>query len=355
MSELAVIQYIDDPAIALDTEWRVLAANDACETLLGSGTVAGEPIESVFGPNRSLADRHADRLSHYPDAGGVVDGDDCHFDPDHAAVAALRDHRDPSEDDPDLGVFTDGTLAYFHCSVVTMDERDRRLLVFRDITQVKDREQDLNFLRQVMGRVLRHNLRNDISVVRTHAELIAEQSDDERAEWARKIVAKSDTLVDTTETTRLIEKAIEHNDPIAQDLETAIEAGTERVRANHPEAATGIRLTDLPTAEILALRQFEQAIADTIRNAVEHAEDATVEVSAELQDEWATITVEDDGPGIPTDELAAFERRGETDMTHASGAGLWLLYTVVHESGGEVAIDTEGGTTVHIRLPVEST
>jgi len=42
-------------------------------------------------------------------------------------------------------------------------------------------------------------------------------------------------------------------------------------------------------------------------------------------------------------------------MTHASGAGLWLLYTVVHESGGEVAVDTESGTTVHIRLPVEST
>lgn len=60
------------------------------------------------------------------------------------------------------------------------------------------------------------------------------------------------------------------------------------------------------------------------------------------------------GPGIPDHELAALDRRGETDLTHGSGAGLWLLYTTVLESRGSVSFETEEGTTVRIRLPASN-
>jgi len=351
MDETAVIHYMDDPAIALDGAWHVRATNDVFEGAFGCGDVRDRPVEAVFRSDPELAGAHATKLGHYPDVGGVVDGERRHFDPEHRTVAALHDHRDPEEDDPDVGVFVDGDLQYFHLDTVPIEDSGVRLLLFRDITPVKDHEQDLNFLRQVMGRVLRHNLRNDLSVIRTHAEIIAEQSDDERAEWAETILAKSDTLIDTTEKTRLIEKAVENNDPVAHDLSNAVEYGVEHARSDSPGADTDITVGPVPAVEVSALQQLPEAVADTIENAVVHGESGTAEVSATERDGWVTLTIADEGPGIPEAELEAFRKRGETDLTHGSGAGLWLLYTVVHESGGDIAVDTEGGTTVRIRLP----
>lgn len=352
MDETAVIHYMDDPAIALDETWQVRATNDSFDGVFGCDDVSGRPVEAVFDEDPGLADSHATKLGHYPDVGGVVEDGRRHFDPGHRTVAALQDHRDPEEDDPDIGVFVDGDLQYFHLDTVPMEDSGVRLLFFRDITTVKDHEQDLNFLRQVMGRVLRHNLRNDLSVVRTHAELIAERSDDERAEWARSIKRKTDTLIDTTEKTRLIEKAVEQNDPVAHDLRSAVERAVESARADSPDADSDIVVESLSAAEVSALRQFPNAISDAIENALEHGAGGTVEVSATRRDGWATLTVADEGPGIPEAELETFRKRGETELTHGSGAGLWLLYTVVHESGGDIAVDTEGGTTVRIRLPL---
>ena len=352
MEETAVIHYMDDPAIALDGAWHVQATNDVFDEVLGREDVQGQPVAAVFAADPDLAGAHATKLGHYPDVGGVVEGERRHFDPDHRTIAALRDHRDPEEDDPDIGVFVDGDLEYFHLDTVPIEDSDVRLLLFRNITPIKDHEQDLNFLRQVMGRVLRHNLRNDLSVVRTHAEIIAEQSDDERAEWASTIKEKTDTLIDTTEKTRLIEKAVENNDPVAHDLVRAVETAVESARADSPDADSDIVVDSLPAVEVSALQQFPEAISDAIENALEHGAGGTVEVSATWREEWATLTVADEGPGIPEAELETFRKRGETDLTHGSGAGLWLLYTVVHESGGDIAVDTEGGTTVRIRLPV---
>ena len=352
MNETAVIDYMDDPSLAVDDAWRIEATNSAFEDLLGGVELRGRTVGDCFAPDATVARAHAEKLSHYPDVGGVVDADGCHFDPDHDTIAALRAHRDPPEEDPDVGVFVDGALRYFHVTTVHVADREMFLVVFRDITEVKDHEQDLDFLRQVMGRVLRHNLRNDLSVVRTHAEIIAERSDDERAEWAETILAKSDSLIETTEKTRLIEKAVENNDPVAHGLDSVVAGSVERVRAENPDADTDIVVGDIPTVRVDALRQFEQAISDTVENAVIYGESATVEIAASRTDGWVTLTIDDEGPGIPESELATFQQRGETDLTHGSGAGLWLLHTVVHESGGDVAVDTEGGTTVRIRLPV---
>lgn len=351
MDESAVIQYMDDPSLAFDPQWRLQATNDAFEELLGELDARGQPIEELFRPDPALAADHETKLRHYPDVGGVVDGGDRHFDPDHATIAALHERRDPGEDDPDVGIFVDGDLRYFHLRTLRVEESDLHLLVMRDITCVKDHEQDLNFLRQVMGRVLRHNLRNDLSVIQTYASLIADESDDDRADWATTIYQKSNTLVDTTEKTRLIEQAIENNDPVVQNCPRVLSGSVEAVRQDNPGVDTDIVVAGIPDVDVSVLGQFQQAMTDTLENAVIYGS-GTVDVEAQTEDGWLHLTIDDDGPGIPDSELKPFERRGETDLNHGSGAGLWLLYTVVHESGGQISFDTEGGTTVRIRLPI---
>jgi len=351
MDDTTVIQYMDDPALAVDTDWCVTAANPSFEDVFGADGVEGAAIEAVFSPDAELADQHADTLAHYPDVGGIIEGETGHFDPDHGTIAALHDGRDPQEDNPDVGVFVDGQLKYFHLTRVQISEASRQLLIFRDITDVKDREQDLDFLLQILGRVLRHNLRNYLTVIGAQAGAIAEQSNDERAEMARLIREKSNDLMGTSEKTRLIQKAIESDVRASYDLQQVVRSCIADVR-EETETADPPIATDIPPIDVQAVPPFPKALRDTIENAVIYGGESRVEVTATHQNGWATLMIADNGPGVPDHELEALERRGETDLNHGSGAGLWLIYTTIQESRGDITFDTDDGTTVRIRLPL---
>lgn len=64
------------------------------------------------------------------------------------------------------------------------------------------------------------------------------------------------------------------------------------------------------------------------------------------------LTVSDDGPGLPEMERAVLEEGKEGPLTHSQGLGLWVVWTVVNQSGGELEISTTegGGTSVQITL-----
>ena len=99
-----------------------------------------------------------------------------------------------------------------------------------------------------------------------------------------------------------------------------------------------------------------------LANARVHTPDGT-RVVAELAEDReagrATITVSDNGPGIP-EELQAtlFERfaRGDSSRNRATGStglGLAIVHAVVEAHGGEVTVVSEPGATVFtVSLPV---
>lgn len=63
------------------------------------------------------------------------------------------------------------------------------------------------------------------------------------------------------------------------------------------------------------------------------------------------MEVEDDGPGIPREEIDVLERGEESDLDHLSGLGLWIIHWVVEESNGEIDIKTKPeGTIISIKL-----
>jgi signal transduction histidine kinase len=68
-----------------------------------------------------------------------------------------------------------------------------------------------------------------------------------------------------------------------------------------------------------------------------------------------TVSVEDDGPGIPADKLPhLFERRAGSQ--HAAGLGLMLVKDIVEAHGGKVSVESSTdhvthGTRVRATLP----
>ena len=78
----------------------------------------------------------------------------------------------------------------------------------------------------------------------------------------------------------------------------------------------------------------------------------TAAPDSDRSDEWITITVWDNGDGIPKHEWKPIASGEETPLEHGTGLGLWLVHWTVSLLGGEVSIESvDSGTQVIVTLP----
>lgn len=239
----------------------------------------------------------------------------------------------------------DGTSRYCEVAIAPLfdDEGvEGTVGVIRDRTDLKRREERL----VVMDRVLRHNLRNKMNVVLGELDAIDDGEPVERIRTAAK------ELLAISDDARRFDDVI---DPDGQetarlDLVPAVERAVEDFRSGFPEAT--LRLVAPDSATVSASPAIDMAVTELVENALTYGgERPTVTVSVEDDDEWVTVEVSDDGPGIDPEELAALETGAERPLNHASGLGLWLVSWTVESSGGDVSFDVGDGTTVRLRLP----
>jgi len=110
---------------------------------------------------------------------------------------------------------------------------------------------------------------------------------------------------------------------------------------------------------VLAERiQFQQAIINLVRNAIEAASpmrDPVVVISGRRTAEGYEVSVEDNGPGIPANDLEAVLKPMTTSKTNGMGLGLSVTRTIVEGHGGALHVDRSalGGAAFSIRLPQE--
>jgi len=233
---------------------------------------------------------------------------------------------------------------------------DAGYAVYTDITDRKEREQRL----QVLTRVLRHNLRNDVNVVLGAAETALAALEEGRSDAALReqlntILTAGDRLMERSEHAQEIEGTFARmsDDRVTVDVGGLLERHAETARSRYPVASVETRVdTD---AAALVDPAFETAIEELLRNAVEHSDRAapSVRLTADDCDGIVTVTVADDGPGVPEEERRVLLCGEETPLQHSDGLGLWLVNWVVRSSGGDLSLDDADprGSRVTLRLP----
>jgi signal transduction histidine kinase len=101
--------------------------------------------------------------------------------------------------------------------------------------------------------------------------------------------------------------------------------------------------------------KLRQVVWNLVRNAADAAAAGGkhVRVEARRAADQATITVEDDGPGIPPDRLTRIFDPFYTTKQKGTGLGLATSHAVVAEHGGRIDLESEvgKGTKVVVRLP----
>ena len=229
------------------------------------------------------------------------------------------------------------------------------LCTLYDVTERRLREQRLN----VLHRILRHNVRQETNLVLGNTRLVADAVDDEAARDRLAAAERAaERLVDWSERAQSVERFLSPvgDDRTEVDLVELLEAAAEEARLRHPDARIE---TELP-ARLPALGHaaLQDALFELLVNAVEHNDDPEPWVNLEARErpDGPIVRIRDDGPGLPAAERRVLERGSETPLEHSSGLGLWLVNWAITAAGGTIEFSvTESGTAIEIRLPPPGT
>lgn len=206
-----------------------------------------------------------------------------------------------------------------------------------------------------------HHLRTPLTGMRLRLEAIEDISTDEGnrevAEQAAAATAEVDRL------THRIEQVLALSRMDAGVARVDRVNASQIVRARIEEAAhiaaesdieLGVRVDDAVFVESTP-GSIARMIDELLGNAFIYAA-SRVEVTLHGDDATATLTVSDDGPGVPEDDRARiFERfqRGSTAKPGGSGLGLALVQETARSLGGDAHANASdsGGLAVVVTLP----
>jgi PAS domain S-box-containing protein len=247
----------------------------------------------------------------------------------------------------------------------------RFVAVNSDISDLRHREQELEAerdraqqLRQrlsVLNRIMRHDLRSAVNIIKANADLIQSGNSPDH-EPLETIERHADKIHQYSEDIRILEETLEEKGetPLVEcELSSLLVRHVSKMRERHPTVSIETRLPD--EMWVRAHDRLGRAIEHLLQNGIEHndSDQVRLEVVVEAdstEDGWMELCIADNGPGIPEGELVSLGETTETALEHMSGLGLWLVYWVVQQSDGDLTFSDNAprGTVVRIRLPSAS-
>lgn len=333
----AIIDASFDMVFRLDREGRFIYTSLSSVDAIGytSEELDGESISLVH-PNAEVDERAWELFER------VLSGE------------TIEEHYLPIEPKSGETIYVDLRATPIYDSSVPTEERTPDDIVAvqamsRDATDRKRRDG----LISVINRVLRHNLRNDVGVINGYAELLEDQLSGQQETLATRVRTTSDRLLDLSETAQKLEDTLDT--PVerqALDLRPLGDRVRDQLGGAYPNASITVRGPE--TAVVDSAPRLETAVWELVDNAAKHAGGAPdIEIEIQETDTHVTVSVRDDGPGLPELERSVLQSGEETPLVHGRGLGLWLVYWIVTGVEGTVSVTEphRPGTTIELRLP----
>lgn len=258
-------------------------------------------------------------------------------------------------------------LAVFGASTAILTQR---LALERETARsARDRTEqlgELDRLRSIFVSSVSHGLRTPLTAARAGLGLLGTSAadrlrPDERdlLENARRNTARLGLIIDDLLAYNQLETGTLRLEGEPVDLRAVVTGAMGTVHPLIREKGQALEI-DLP--EPLPVegdpRRLEQVIVDLLHNAHQHTPEGTrIGISGRVSDD-VELSVSDDGPGIPEEELEAvfrrFHRLGPAE--DGSGLGLAIARGIVELHGGRIKAKSRpgGGTAFRVVLPLYS-
>ena len=243
-------------------------------------------------------------------------------------------------------------------------ERDGTILVFRDLTRLKQLERT----REEFVANVSHELRTPLSLIKGYVETLLDGARDnpEVAERFLKIIERNanrlDLLIQDLLTISALESGRMQLDLQPVNLHALVEKVFSHLQTK-AENKNAQLVNELP--ELMAngdVNRLDQVFTNLVDNAIKYgrAEGRITVGGKKLEDGKLEVFVRDDGPGIPPEALdRVFERFYRVDKARSrdqggTGLGLSIVKHIVQAHGGEVRVASEAGqgATFFFTLPV---
>ncbi len=220
----------------------------------------------------------------------------------------------------------------------------------RAFNQMQERLRRFVADRTQMLAAISHDLRTPLTRLRLRADLIDED------EIQRKMIADVDEMEQMVAATMAFARDDARSEPraavdLADLLQSLVEGQTDAGAEAAYEGPQHFALECRPVA-------LRRAFANLIDNAVKHGGGALVGLTVAATQ--VTVTIDDDGPGIPPEEIeevfTPFHRvdRSRSKDTGGVGLGLAIARTVLRRHGGDVVLANRpaGGLRATVVLPL---
>ena len=216
----------------------------------------------------------------------------------------------------------------------------------------KQRTRDVDRKNAAFAADVSHQLKTPLAGLRLYCELAA-QNGSANAEKALRLIEKTERLV--AELLKLQKIRADSFDFAFDDaaLETLIEETFAAFRPIYPKKhfeATGAAVLRCDRAWL------GEALSNIVKNACEHTpEDGRIQAVIQDSDESVTLTLEDNGGGVPASELPhLFERfyKAKNASPESTGLGLAITKEIVSKHHGTVtAENAEKGLRLTLCFP----
>lgn len=257
-------------------------------------------------------------------------------------------------------------IVAFSPSVLDTDEQTALIVVFRDITRIRE----LEMLRGDFTATLSHELRTPITCIKGYLHNMMHKKYRFEPEVTRGhldiINTQADRLnrliQDLLEAARLDSQALEIR-PKNIDLSNLITRVVDAYRLKEPDKV----LRWEPKGDLRAScdpDQVRYVLDHLLSNAVKYSNPGgLVDVTCEQRGPMFSVSVRDEGCGIPFDhQEKIFDKYhrvevGNTRAHYGVGLGLFIARKIVQAHGGEITVQSapDCGSTFMFTLPAEET
>lgn len=334
----AVLEHMGDGVFTLGRRLELLTFNRSAELITGwlRDQVVGRPFLEVF-PDAQL---------------------------EAAFRGALEGAAEPVPAEARLQV-RDGVLKFllFHPTVLGELSGQALIVVFRDVTQVREMEK----LRSDFTTTLSHELRTPLTCIKGYLHtLMHKKAADFPPEKTRKTLAiinhQVDSLgkliADLLEAARLGSKTLDvHPRPV--ELAQLVSSVVDAYREQEPRYSLRCDASP-PLATRCDPDQIRYVLDHLLSNAVKYSvPGGAIEVRCLESDGMVCLAVRDEGVGIPFDQqekIFEMYHRVETENTrthYGVGVGLYIARRIIEAHGGEIRVESAPGygSTFSFTLP----
>ncbi len=222
-------------------------------------------------------------------------------------------------------------------------------------------DHEFDSLRLVLAR-LEHELRSPLQAVSGFARLLRDRvPEDQRglAEYLCTAIDQMTAVVDQLAPLGTHRGDTDTDESMESSLRRALAVVTAQAQAAEVTVVVEGGPWDLAVPAALTPGRLTEVMVNLLTNAVKHSPShSTVRISAQSTADTWTMTVSDEGPGVPAGmEERIFEPFAKAGTRAGTGLGLFIVRDLVQRAGGTVHLDQSGdtpGATFRVVVPLDS-